>query len=80
MTTHDDSGSSSGSSSSEATNRREHCNISTGSTKVDMLEVDLGDPDMEVPEPESDVKIYALAKTGNELEDDDMSDEGDETA
>jgi hypothetical protein len=71
----EDSGASSGSSSSEATSRRAQFNTSTGSTKVDELEVILGDPDMEVPEPESDTEIYALARSGNELGDDDhMSD------
>jgi hypothetical protein len=43
-----------------------------GSAKVDALKgmEDLGDSDMEGQEgPEEDLELYALARTGNELED-----------
>jgi hypothetical protein len=68
--------SSPGSSSSEAVGltkirAKPTLNSSTGSTKVDTLVglEDLGDSDMEGL-PEDDPELYALARTGNELEDD----------
>jgi hypothetical protein len=65
---------SSDSSSSEAVSSRTKARLenSTGSAKVDALKgmEDLGDSDMEGQEgPEEDLELYALARTGNELED-----------